>query len=71
MFLSLFGELGFILFRLRIWGFGIMIWGRVSEWCGEYDVDGWRSFRYMNKSKYVKGKLKEWNVGVFGDVKVM
>lgn len=40
----------------------------IKEWWEECDVEGWQGYRFMRKLKFLKGKLKQWNVEVFGDI---
>lgn len=41
----------------------------VERWWSECTVTGWEGFKFMKKLKFVKEKLKSWNVEVFGDIK--
>ena len=41
-----------------------------ARWWTEFNPPGWEGYKLMTKLKLIKGKLKKWNVDVFGDTRL-
>ena len=45
--------------------------GCITElWWDDIDPTRWEGYKFMTKFKLIKGKLKDWNVEVFGDTRI-
>ena len=42
---------------------------KFRDWWQECTVEGWEGHKFMRKLKFIKSKLKEWNIMVFGDLR--
>ncbi|RVW17381.1 LINE-1 retrotransposable element ORF2 protein [Vitis vinifera] len=42
---------------------------KFRDWWQECTVEGWEGHKFMRKLKFIKSKLKEWNIVVFGDLR--
>ncbi|RVW28221.1 hypothetical protein CK203_083720 [Vitis vinifera] len=42
---------------------------KFRDWWQEYTVEGWEGHKFMRKLKFIKSKLKEWNIVAFGDLR--
>ncbi|RVW62013.1 hypothetical protein CK203_062410 [Vitis vinifera] len=42
---------------------------KFRDWWQECTVEGWEGHKFMRKLKFVKSKLKEWNIVAFGDLR--
>ena len=41
-----------------------------ASWWNDFNLSGWEGYKFMTKLKLIKGKLKKWNVEVFGDTRM-
>ena len=41
-----------------------------ASWWNDFNLSGWEGYKLMTKLKLIKGKLKRWNVEVFGDTRM-
>ncbi|RVX07687.1 hypothetical protein CK203_021949 [Vitis vinifera] len=42
---------------------------KFRDWWQECTVEGWEGHKFMRKLKFIKSKLKEWNIVAFGDLR--
>ncbi|PON85440.1 hypothetical protein TorRG33x02_187200 [Trema orientale] len=42
-----------------------------ERWWNESNTSGWKGYKFPNKLKIIKEKLKRWNVDVFRDVRMI
>ena len=41
-----------------------------ASWWNDFDPSGWEGYKFRSKLKFIKGKVKSWNVEVFGDLRL-
>ncbi|PON49927.1 hypothetical protein TorRG33x02_315920, partial [Trema orientale] len=42
-----------------------------GRWWNETTTTGWEGYKFLNKLRLVKDKLKKWNMKVFGDMRMV